>query len=99
MRSYPWPTDGGWPYADGRREAVEVGDLVDDDMLSLQASRRSLMAGLTPLEREVLTARYGLDGGPARSMRELRDQMGLPKTEVRDVLGSGLAKLRRTLGA
>jgi DNA-directed RNA polymerase sigma subunit (sigma70/sigma32) len=99
MRSYPWPTDAGWPDADGRRELGEVGDQVDEDMLSLQARRGSLFAGLTELERNVLTARYGLDGAPARTMAELRDQMGMPKTEVREVIGSGLAKLRRSLGA
>jgi DNA-directed RNA polymerase sigma subunit (sigma70/sigma32) len=99
MRSYPWPTDAGWPYPDGRTEAEEVGDQVDDDLIALQAGRPSLFARLTQLERDVVTLRYGLDGEEARTMAELRDKMGISKHEVRDVLGSGLAKLRQTLGA
>ena len=97
MRAYPWPTDEGWPYPDAQAEEADQTGEVDDDLLSVRVGRPHLFDGLTPLEREVVASRFGLDGAPARSMRELRDSLGLPRSDVRDALGSGLAKLRTSL--
>ena len=52
---------------------------------------------LDPLERKVITAHYGLEGQSPRTMKELHTEMGLPRAELRDVLGTGLAKLRTGL--
>ncbi len=95
--TFLWPNEDGWPYPDaGREEADPQGD-VDDDVVLLRASPMRLFAQLDPLERQVLTAHYGLDGSPARSMKELHNDLGLPRAEIREVLAGGLAKLRINL--
>ena len=92
-----WATDDGWPYADTADEAVEVGGEPDDDRLSLGLSTH-LWDGLDPLENQVLSGRYGLNGNPVLSMKQLQISTGLPRGELRLALGSGLAKLRANLG-
>lgn len=92
-----WATDDGWPYADTADEVVEVGGEPDDDRLSLGISTH-LWDGLDPLESQVLSGRYGLNGNPVLSMKQLQISTGLPRGELRDALGSGLAKLRANLG-
>ena len=89
-----WRTEDGWPYPDSGREAVEPDTDPDDDLLAVQAVERHLLDDLEPLEQKVLSARFGLFGTPVRSMRELHTDLGLPRGELRDALGSGLNKLR-----
>lgn len=92
-----WATDDGWPYPDSAREEEDPGTEVDDDLLSVRASPEHLLDGLDPVEREVVSARYGLDGRPARTLKELGRDLGLPRAELRGVLGSGLSKVRHNL--
>jgi DNA-directed RNA polymerase sigma subunit (sigma70/sigma32) len=101
MRSFPWPGDDGWPYRDSDgvvADGVEdLAAMADDDLLSLQAVSERAMATLEPLERQVIGARFGIDGTPLRSMKQLHADTGLPRAELRLALGSGLAKLRTHL--
>lgn len=90
--AFVWPSDDGWPYPDPPPGTHDPDVEIDEDLVALRASR--LLAGLEPLERTVLAAHFGLDGTPARSLRELHADLGLPKAELRAALGSGLAKLR-----
>lgn len=92
-----WATDDGWPYADTPDDIVEVGGEPDDDRLSLGISVH-LLDGLDQVERQVLAGRYGLDGNPVLSMKQLQQSTGLRRQDLRDALGSGLAKLRMNLG-
>jgi DNA-directed RNA polymerase sigma subunit (sigma70/sigma32) len=97
MRPYLWPEDG-WPYPDTKR--AEIADLdagIDDDVMLLRGMGKRLFEFLDPLERQVITAHYGLDGTPPRTMKELHHDTGLPRTELREALAAGLAKLRVTL--
>ena len=99
-----WPSDDGWPYADGDvpEDEIDVADLdavVDDDLVALHVTGSHLFDGLDQLERTVLTARFGLDGGPARTMRELQHQTGLPRALLRHAYGDGLAKVRTRLAS
>jgi RNA polymerase primary sigma factor len=55
---------------------------------------RSLLSVLSPRERRVLNARYGLDG-VERSRREVAEELGLSVSRVRDIEARALAKLRR----
>ena len=96
MTSY-WATEDGWPYADSGPEEADPSMDVDDDLLSMRATPAHLFDGLNPIERDVVTARYGLDGRPARTLKELGREMGLPRGEVRGLLGSGLSKVRHNL--
>ena len=99
-----WPSDEGWPYpdADAEMDAMEEpADLYadpDDDLVSLHAATPHLFDDLDPLERQVVAARYGLDGLPPRSMRDLQHELGLPRPELRTALGGGLLKLRNRVG-
>lgn len=92
-----WATDDGWPYADTPDEVVEVDAEADDDRLSFESSRH-LYDNLDPLEREVISARYGVGGKPVLSMKQLQLSTGLNRADLRDALVSGLTKLRTNLG-
>lgn len=91
-----WPAEDGWPYPDAGEEsdALDPEAAMDDDLVSLHALRRHLFDGLDPLERQVVTARFGLDDGRPHSMRELQHDLGVSRADLRVALGGGLAKLR-----
>ena len=99
MSTFVWPTDDGWPYPDTPDEDIDLEGEADDDLLNVMVTRQQLLGHLTPLERRVVCARFGLSGEPERSMRELVFDTGLPRREVKEALGSGLAKLRVQLRA
>ena len=99
MSTYVWPSEDGWPYPDADVDVVDPAAGVEDDALLLKATPAHLFDTLNPLERQVVTAHYGLNGAPPRSMKELHYDLGLSRAEVREALGSGLAKLRTTLNA
>ena len=94
MSSYVWPNDDGWPYPDTEAETIDPDGSIDDDVLSLRAAPTHLFDRLSPLERSVIAGRYGLGGSPLRSMKELQADLGVPRADLRQALGSGLAKLR-----
>jgi DNA-directed RNA polymerase sigma subunit (sigma70/sigma32) len=96
MRPYLWPEDG-WPYPDPKVEVPDLAATIDDDAMVLRGMGTRLMEFLDPLERQVITAHYGLDGTPARTMKELHHDTGLPRADLREALAGGLAKLRTTL--
>ncbi|MFN2608798.1 MAG: hypothetical protein ABR511_13065 [Acidimicrobiales bacterium] len=97
MTSFLLPSEDGWPYPDVEGEEVAFDDLYDDDALVLRAAPPHLFDALEPLERRVVTAHYGLDGSPPRSMKELRTDLAMSRAEVREALAGGLAKLRSRL--
>jgi len=100
MATYLWPGDDGWPIPEEDEEQLDVIDLTaepDLDALCLHAPPPHLYDALTARERAVLAGRFGLDGGPGRSMKELHHDLGLTRAEVRDALASGLEKLRAQL--
>lgn len=99
MRTFLWPAEGGWPYPDTGTELSDPAADADDDLLSLIAAEPHLFDGLEPVEREVVTSHYGLAGHSARTMRELHQDLGLSRAQLRDVLGSALGKLRVQLSA
>lgn len=94
MSTFLWPSEDGWPYPDTAAEQVDVDAGVDDDALLLKTSPTHLFDMLDPLERQVVTSHYGLDGKPPRSMKELHTDLGMSRAEVREALAGGLAKLR-----
>src|SRR5215212_12034352 len=96
MRSYLWPEDGG-PYPDSKGELPDLDSNIDEDAMVLREMGPKLFEFLDPLERQVITAHYGLDGSPPRTMKELHHETGLPRAELREALAGGLAKLRTTL--
>jgi DNA-directed RNA polymerase sigma subunit (sigma70/sigma32) len=91
-----WPTDDGWPYLDSGPELEDHDAEFDDDLLSIRVPAAHLLDRLDPLERQVIAAHYGLNG-PARTMKQLHADLGMSRSDLRDALGSGLAKLRTQL--
>lgn len=102
MATYLWPGDTGWPTPDLEEdEPLDVIDLTaepDLDALALHAPPPHLFDSLTPTERTVLAARFGL-GQPIRSMKELHADLDLTRQELREALASALAKLRDQLSS
>jgi RNA polymerase sigma factor (sigma-70 family) len=49
---------------------------------------------LEPREREIVVARFGFDGRPPRTFRELGSEMGVCKERIRQIQGRALEKLR-----
>lgn len=103
MRTYLWPGDTGWPIPE--QEEVDQLDIIDLDAeldldaLALHAPPPHLFDDLTPTELRILGARFGLDGQPVRSMKELHVDLDLTRHEVREQLASALAKLRDQLAS
>lgn len=101
MATYLWPGDTGWPTPEEDvLEAIDEADLdaePDLDALCLHAPPPHLFDDLTPTERTVLAARFGLGGEPVRSMKELHTDLALSRQELRTLLASGLGKLRDRL--
>ena len=91
-----WATEDGWPYPDALDDWIDLSSEGDDDLLSVRLHAH-LYDDLDPLELRVVSARFGLQGAPMRSMKELLVDTGLPRAELRVALGSGLAKLRAHL--
>ena len=89
-----WATEDGGPYPDALEDWIDLDSESDDDLLNLRIPPRHLFDDLDPLEREVISARFGLAGTPVRSMKELLVDTGLPREDLRQALGSGLAKLK-----
>jgi DNA-directed RNA polymerase sigma subunit (sigma70/sigma32) len=96
MRPFLCPEDG-WPYPDSKAEVPDLDASIDDDAMVVRGMGRRLFEFLDPLERQVVTAHYGLDGCSPRTMKELHHELGLPRAELREALAGGLAKLRTTL--
>ena len=99
-----WPSDEGWPYPDTDAELHHLEDSIDmdadadDDLVSLHAARPHLFDDLGALERTVITARFGLDGRPPQTIREIQHDLDVPRAQLRIALGDGLAKLRARVG-
>ena len=92
-----WATEDGWPYPDALEDWVDLASESDDELLNLRIPPRHLFDALNPLERQVIDARFGLEGMPVRSMKQLLADTGLPREDLRQALGSGLAKLKTQL--
>jgi DNA-directed RNA polymerase sigma subunit (sigma70/sigma32) len=98
MSTFLWPAEDGWPYPDSGPEIIDLDAESDDDLMSLQIPTH-LFDDLEPLERAVIEGRFGLGGSAVRSMRELHEELDVPRADLRAALGSALEKLRAHLVA
>jgi len=89
----------------GDGETTTLGDLLPDPAVdrpdaeaeahALAAAVRTALAGLTPRDRAILTARHGLDGAPPRTLQEIGRSLGLTRQAVQQAEARALARLRR----
>lgn len=85
------------PLTDDEPEPVDLNAQIDEDLLCIRTDRH-LYDDLTPLEREVIVERFGLEGHRPHRLAELEADLHLPRREVRNLLAQGLGKLRTHLG-
>ena len=93
-----WPAEDGWPYPDALGDFVDVAGEADDDLLAVRVDTH-LFDSLSELEREVIAARFGLQGHAIRTINELHDELGVPGDDLRLAYADGLEKLRLHLQA
>jgi len=55
---------------------------------------QGFLAELEPRERHIVVARFGFDGKPPRTFRELGSQMGVCKERIRQIQSRAMEKLR-----
>jgi RNA polymerase sigma factor (sigma-70 family) len=90
----------------GGSELGTLGDLLEDpvsaevheDVLDrVEGARlRALLSRLTAQEREILTARFGLDGRAPERLVDIAERLGVSVDRVRRLQRRALAKLART---
>ena len=92
--------------SDGEGSALSLMDVirVDDDMLenldtreSCQKVRRCVDRCLNGREAKVITLRYGLDGEPPRTQREIAAACGISRSYVSRLEKKALEKLREAM--
>ncbi|ADI12890.1 RNA polymerase sigma factor [Streptomyces bingchenggensis BCW-1] len=82
----------------------EFGDLIVDsdtpspwDMVTfslLQQALRTLLAEMTPREAGIISLRYGLFGGRARTLEEIGQVYGVTRERIRQIESRTMSKLR-----
>jgi RNA polymerase sigma factor (sigma-70 family) len=79
------------------RDAEEA---MEEVLVAAEAERLLRIADreLTPRERSVLEARYGLGGGEPRTLREVGEQLGVTPQRVAQIEEQALRKLRAAMG-
>jgi len=85
------------PLTEDGPEPADLAAEIDEDLLAIRTDPH-LYDDLTPLEREVIVERFGLDGHQPHRLAELQTGLHLPRREVRHLLTQGLGKLRSHLG-
>lgn len=55
---------------------------------------QKFLVDLEPRERQIVVARFGFDGKPPRTFRELGSEMGVCKERIRQIQGRAMDKLR-----
>ena len=58
---------------------------------------RKALDGLTDREREIVTMRFGIDGGDGRTLEEVGREFGVTRERVRQIEAKALAKLRHPM--
>jgi RNA polymerase primary sigma factor len=78
------------------RAAVESGHeyCSSEQIAMLKDLFAGFLAELEPRERKIVVARFGFDGKPPRTFRELGSQMGVCKERIRQIQGRAMDRLR-----
>jgi RNA polymerase nonessential primary-like sigma factor len=88
----------------GDNQDTELGELLEDTgpspedyatQASLRSDLESMMAELTPQQREVLALRFGLEDGQSMTLAKIGDRLKISRERVRQIEREALAKLRK----
>lgn len=88
----------------GDNQDTELADLLQDDgpspedfavQSSLKTDLETLMADLTPQQREVLSLRFGLRDGKAMTLAKIGARLNISRERVRQIERESLTKLRK----
>ena len=105
MRIDQWPASLDAPVHPAENESL--GDLLEDPKVLdpveelhqawLTQEVESLLLGLSPRERDVLSWKFGLVGERGLTLQEIADRLGLSRERVRQIQVAAIRKLRARL--
>ena len=75
-------------------EPAADGQCSPEQISLLQAVFSRFLGGLEPREKEIVVARFGFDGRPPKTFRELGVEMGVCKERIRQIQTRAMDKLR-----
>ena len=88
----------------GEEEDSHLGDFIQDDNIPvpaeaaaytvLQEELKSVLDTLTERERTVLTMRFGLEDGHARTLEDVGREFNVTRERIRQIEAKALRKLR-----
>ncbi|GAT70122.1 DNA-directed RNA polymerase sigma-70 factor [Planomonospora sphaerica] len=87
----------------GDDDGAELGDLIEDDAQdpadavvssSLRGQLDAALETLTEREADVISLRYGLADGEARTLEEIGRRLGVTRERIRQIESAGMRKLR-----
>mgnify|MGYP000527779046 CR=1 FL=1 len=76
-------------------QASSPYDRLEDE--TVRDMLRELMKSLEPREAEILSYRFGLDGGPERTLEEVGEKFHVTRERIRQIQNIALRKLRRMI--
>lgn len=89
----------------GDEKEGEMGDFIADTSMSpadellrssLAEGIQDMLSSLSEREQKIITYRYGLDGGKARTLEEVGKILGITRERVRQIEAKAIVKLRNS---
>lgn len=87
-------TNGDESFRDRAEEPPQAEYCSSEQIAWLKDLFDGFLSELEPRERRIVVARFGFDGKPPRTFRELGTQMGVCKERIRQIQGRAMDKLR-----
>lgn len=81
-------------------DIISIEDTIAEDIGERIESAKALNAvarKLTPREREIIVMRYGLDGRPSKTQREIANGLGISRSYVSRIEKAALEKIRANM--
>ncbi|WP_320073271.1 sigma-70 domain-containing protein, partial [Nostoc sp. MG11] len=88
----------------GENQDTELGELLHDESVSLdeditqeclRQDMINMLSLLTPIQREVVILRFGLEDGQPLNLRQVGEQLNLSRERIRQIEVKAMAILRR----